>query len=243
MKIRKILSAAIASAVILASSASSVYALEDGEATYCFDTETAMSEWQTYGATEETGFSISHSDTVSKNGRGSILISENVSGEVGQAFGGAYVKASDLGLDNFDGCTVEMSVKLCEGAEDFCDNLSIFSDGTIWVSSDVPALSTEEWTTVTFQLPGNADNDKVGFTIPTFKAYSGGVVYIDDFAVTNADGTVIANRGDYEMKKIASQETVSKGTNIVLTILLVVLIFVVIGGIGYFVSVAIRHFS
>ncbi|MDE7303661.1 MAG: hypothetical protein K2N60_10135 [Oscillospiraceae bacterium] len=242
MKLKKFLAAAVASAVV-AAGAASVSALNDGEATYCFDTNAAMADWQTYGSVTETGTKADQTTSVSKNGNGSLIVSVNVADEVENQFGGFYVEASALGLKSFQGCTVEMSVLLCENAEGFYDNFSLFSDGMIWITAKPETLSTSEWTTVTLELPANADNSRVGFTIPTFTLHKGDILYIDDFSVTDSDGKIIANKGDYAVKAITSAESVSSGTNIVLTILLVVLILVIVGGIGIIVSSAIKRFS
>lgn len=218
MKLKKILSALIASAVIAGTSAVSAFAVEDGQATYCFDKGSSLAEWQTYGSVEETGFKAEISSTNPLNGKGSLLVSENVTESVANNFGGMYVDAATLGLDNFKGCTIEMSVLLCEGAEGYTDSFSLYSDGLIWLEATPEALSTKEWTTITLVLPENADNTKVGFTIPTYSVYTGDILYIDDFTVTSADGTVIANRGDYEMKKITEIKVASKGATIALAI-------------------------
>ncbi|MDE5576508.1 MAG: hypothetical protein K2J11_03885 [Oscillospiraceae bacterium] len=242
MKLKKFLAAAVASAVV-AAGAASVSALNDGEATYCFDTAAAMGDWQTYGSVTETGFKLSQSVAASKNGNGSIVVSETFSDDVENKFGGAYVDASALGLDSFQGCTVEMSIRLCEGAEKFSENLSLFSDGMIWLASTPEALSSSDWTTVTLTIPENATNTRVGFTIPTFTMHSGDVLYIDDFSITEPNGSRISNRGDYYAKEITSAEKVSTGKNIFLTILLVVLILVIVGGIGVIVSSVMKRFS
>lgn len=243
MKLKKLLSAAVASVLTAASAAFAVSALNDGEAAYCFDTNAALTQWQTYGSVEETGFQAVQTTLVSKNGNGSLLVSENVPEEPENRFGGMYIDAATLGLDSFQGCTVEMSVLLCENAEGFYDNLSLFSDGMIWLTSTPVTLSTSEWTTVTLEIPQNATNNRVGFTIPTFLPHKGDIVYIDDFSVTDPDGNIIANKGDYYAKEVTSSEKVSSRTNIILTVLLVVLILVIVGGIGLIVSSAIKRFS
>ncbi|MDE6747410.1 MAG: hypothetical protein K2J72_12375, partial [Oscillospiraceae bacterium] len=107
MKLKKFLAAAIASAVI-AAGAASVSALNDGEATYCFDTNAAMADWQTYGSVTETGTKTDQTTHVSKNGNGSLLVSVNVADEIENKFGGFYVDAATFGLENFKGCTMEM---------------------------------------------------------------------------------------------------------------------------------------
>lgn len=243
MKLKKFFAAFTAAAAILASSSITAFALEDGQATYCFDTADKLSDWQTYGSAAETGFTFKQTDSNSKNGDGCIVVSENVSGEVSDTYGGAFVSAEALGLQNFGGCTISMSVMLSDGAANNIENFSLYSDGMIWLETPVVSVNSTTWTEVTLTVPENAENPRAGFTIPTFGAYSGDIVYIDDFAVTTSDGTVIANVGDYKAKTVSSTETVSSGTNIVLTIVLVVLILAIVGGIGIIVSSVIKRFA
>ena len=207
-------------------------ALEDGEATYCFDTADKLADWQTYGSAAETGFAFKQTAANSKNGDGCIVVSENVTGD-----------AETLGLRNFGSYTISMSVMLCDGAANNIENLSLYSDGMIWLETPVIGINSKEWTEVSLFIPENTENPRVGFTIPTFGEYSGDIVYIDDFAVTASDGTVIANVGDYKEKAVSATETVSNGTNIVLTIVLVVLILAIVGGIGLIVSSVIKRFA
>ena len=243
MKLKKIASVLFASIVAASVSAVAVSAVEDGGATYCFDTDTNITDWLSYGSVEQTGTSLSHTKFESKNGEGCIVVSENITGEISDQYGGYYINAEALGLEDFRGCTVEMSVKLCEGAEEYYDNFGLYSDGLIWISETASNLSEDEWTTVSMVVPSGAENAQLGFTIPTFKAYSGDVLYIDDFTVTNSDGVVIANVGDYKVKPVASEEAVSTGVNILMTVLLVLLILVIIGGIGFIVSSVMRKFT
>lgn len=242
MKLKKILSAVLASAIVAGASAISAFAVNDGEAAYCFDKDTKMAGWTAYGSVEQTGLEITHTEFVSKNGNGSILLSQNFGETPSDEFGGYYVESSSFDLEDFGGCTVEMSLLLAENGEGHYDNLSLFSDGIIWMSQSASGLSTKEWTTVTLVLPEDAENTRIGFTIPTLSPTMCDIVYIDDFSITKADGTLVANTGDYVLKKIHEEDTVSTGTNIVLTIVLVVLILAIVGGIGLIVSSALKRF-
>ena len=242
MKLRKIF-AAIAASAVIASMSATCFAVADGEATYCFDTAAKLTDWQTYGNVEETGFAITQDIRHSNNGEGCIIVSEQNPSELSDGYGGAYIEASVVGLADFNGCTVSMNVMLCDNAAmNYCENLSIYSDGIIWLQSSPEELSSSAWSEVSLDIPADASNTRVGFTSPTFAAYSGDIVYIDDFTVTNADGVIVANVGDYQMKTLSSENTVSGGTNILLTILLVVLILAIVGGIGFIVSSAIKKF-
>ena len=243
MKLKKIFAAITAAAAIMTSLSLTALALEDGQATYCFDTADKLADWQTYGSTTETGFAFKQITSNSKNGEGCIAVSENVTGEVSETYGGAYVSAENFDLSDFSGCTISMSVLLKDGADAYIENFSLYSDGMIWLETPVVDINSKEWTEVTLTVPDNAENPRVGFTIPTFNACSGEILYIDDFAITASDGTVIANVGDYKAKTVSSAETVSTGTNIVLTIVLVVLILAIVGGIGIIVSSVIKRFA
>ena len=243
MKLKRILTSLVAAAAVISTFSLTGFAVNDGEAAYCFDNESKLSDWETYGSTSETNFKITQVTTQSKNGNGCILISENVSDEVSEQFGGAYITADSVGLKNFGGCTISMSVLAYEGAEGACDNLSVFSDGMLWINTMASGLSSSQWTDITLVVPENADNSKVGFTIPTFNTFMGNIVYIDDFTITTADGVVVSNVGDYEQKIVTEESTVSTGVNIALTIVLVVLILAIVGGIGLIVSSAMKRFS
>ncbi len=243
MKIKKIVSAVLASAVAVGMCAANAFAVEDGQATFCFDTDACIEKFLPYGSVEATNAKLSHTVLESKNGNGSVVVSVNIEENIEDAYGGFYVEAASLGLDSFKNCTVEMSVKACEDQEISSDSLVLYSDGIIYLSSEVPELSSKEWTTISLAIPEGADNNKVGFTIPTFQIRSGDMIYIDDFTITQSDGTVIANQGDYEVKAVASEDAASTGQSIGMTILLVVLILAIVGGIGLIVSSALRKFS
>ena len=243
MKLKNIFAEITAAAAFMTSSSLTAMDLEDGQATYCFDTADKLANWQTYGSTSETGFAFKQITSNSKNGEGCIAVSENVTGEVSETYGGAYVSAETFGLSDFGGCTISMSVLLKDGADAYIENFSLYSDGMIWLETPVIGINSKDWTEFTLTVPDNAENPRVGFTIPTFNTCSGEIVYIDDFAITTSDGTVIANVGDYKAKTVSSAETVSTGTNIVLTIVLVVLILAIVGGIGIIVSSVIKRFA
>lgn len=242
MKLRKIFAAVIASAILAGTSAFTAFAVGDGEASYCFDTADKLSDWQTYGSVEETGFSFTQITARSKNGDGCLAVSEDCSGDVSETYGGAYITADTLGLANFGGCTVTMSVMLNDSAALNIENFSLFCDGMIWLETAVEEINSKDWTDVTLVVPDSAENSRIGFSIPTFGIYNGEIVYIDDFTVTRADGTVVSNRGDYKAKSITQVEAVSKGTNIVLIILLVVIILAIVGIIAFIVTKAIKRY-
>lgn len=241
MKLRKILAAAMAAAA-MCTFAVTAFAVSNGEAAYCFDTPDKLSDWQTEGAAEQTGLSLKQITARAKNGDGCMVVSEKFTGDIDETYGGAYITADKLGLGSFAGCTVSMSVMLNENAAANIENFSLYSDGLIWLETPITEVNTKDWTEITLVIPATAENPRVGFTIPTFKEYSGEIAYIDDFTVTRADGTLVANAGDYKMRTVSATETVSKGMNIVLIIVLVVLILAIVGGIVFFISKSVKRF-
>lgn len=244
MKLKKILTSLVAAAAVISTVSMTSLAVYDGEATYCFDNDSKLSEWQTYGSTAKVNFKMTHTTDQASNGNGCIVISESLKESLSdETFGGVYITADSLGIDSFGGCIISMSVLAQQGKENACENLSVFSDGMLWVNSYAPALSSTTWTTVTLAVPEGADNYRAGFTIPTFNMFTGELVYIDDFTVTLPDGKIISNVGDYQPKTINENNTVSTGTNIALIILLVVLVLAIIGAIGFIISNALKRFS
>lgn len=241
MKIKKII-AAFAAAVVMGTSSVTCFAVGDGEAAYCFDTADKISDWETYGSVDQTGFKLKHTTKESKNGDGSLLISEVVSDEISDTYGGAFISAETVGLDDFGGCTISMSVLLTPSAENRVDNFALYSEGIIWVQSSSSELNSKTWTDIVLEIPEGTSNTKVGFTIPTYGIYNGDVLYIDDFSIVDAEGKAVSNMGDYKIKTISIGGTVPGWVNIVLVVVLVLLIGVIIGGIGYLISKSANKF-
>ena len=73
---KKIISALLAAAVISVSGLIPAMAADEAviqNATFCFDNDTSLSMWETYGSVKETGFELSISGTA-ESGRGSLGI-------------------------------------------------------------------------------------------------------------------------------------------------------------------------
>lgn len=235
MKITKIIAAAAASVMALSAVVFSAFAAD--EATFCFDNDTSLSMFQSYGSTAETGFTASIDEQTKVNGHGSLKLSENVTESIADdsRFGGLYFDSTSIGLDSFAGCTVSMKVLFDKDAAKLAQSFTVFSDGIVWMNTDLSNENAGKWADVAIAIPGNADNTRLGFSIPIFESYNGTVAYIDDLTVTTADGTVIANIGDQQE---ASQITVSisKGPRIILIILVCVILVGVVACVGFVIS-------
>lgn len=224
---KKIISAFLAAAVISASACFSAFAEGFEDSTFCFDNNTALSMWETYGSVNQTGLKLSISEDTREDGRGSLCISESIKNDVPEESraGGAFISAKSLGLDSFKGCTVQMSVMFDSQAAAASDGITVFSDGVVWISAKVSSETAGRWTKVSLTVPDNADNSKIGFTIPVYSAYEGNAAYIDNVIIYKPDGTKISNVGDWQ-EAPAAIVPVSLGGKITLIVALVVLIAV-----------------
>lgn len=235
MKITKIIAAAAACAMALSAVAFSAFA--DDEATFCFDSDSSLSTLQGYGSTEETGFTASIDEQTKVSGNGSLKLSENVTESIADdnRFGGLYFESSSVGLDSFAGCTISMKVFLDKDAAKLMQSFTIFSDGIVWMSSDLGNENAGKWADIAITIPGNADNTRFGFSIPVFESYSGTVAYIDDLTVTKSDGTAVANIGDYQ-EASQVEVSISKGPRIILIVLVCILLVGVVACVGFVIS-------
>ena len=241
MKIRKILSAIIAAAVMTAVPLSANAA--EGDATFCFDNNNAFSNWQTYGAIEQTGFEYDISKSVKESGNGSMELSVNVKEAIPEEekFGGMYISAESLGLESFKGCTMQASVYFNPDAADVTDKFTMYSDGVIWLTSEVSDESTG-WTMISLSIPDTAANMGMGFEIPVYSTYNGTVCYIDNVIVYDGLGNAIANMGDAEVDSGNIEVSIGTAGRILLIILLAVLVIGIIAGIGFVVSKLLKKF-
>lgn len=243
---KKIISAFLAAVTAAALSSVPVFAEESAQnATYCFDNNSAITTWESYGSTDLTGLELSITKDTKESGDGALCISENITSDIpeDQQFGGVYFTAESLGLEDFKGCTVQMSVLFDENAADAVSDFTVFSDGVVWITSGISDENSGRWSKVSLTVPENASNTKIGFTIPVYSQYSGAVAYVDNVVVYKADGTAIENQGDYSLTSDGITVSIGTGGRIGLVIVLVILIFAIIGGIGFVVSTCLKRFT
>ena len=215
------------------------------KATLCFDNDTALPMFVKYGTANDAGLGLSISSKTKESGNGALCISEDITSDMNpDDNGGVYITAESLGLENFKGCTIQMSVYFDRAATNYVDNFTIFSDGFVWVDAVISANTAGRWSKISLTVPENADNSKIGFTLPVHTVYTGNVAYVDNIEVYNADGTMVANIGDYDETSIMEQlNNISTSEMIILLVVLVVLIVVTIVGIGFVVSTILKRFS
>lgn len=241
MKIKRILSALMASFVMTTMTATVNAAAED--ATFCFDDNSTVSMWQTYGSIEQTGFKCDIAADIKETGDGSLRIYQNVTADIpeNEQAGGMFITPDAVGLESFNGCTMQASVYFNPDAAEAADKFTLYSDGMIWLSSEVTDES-EGWSMVSLTVPENAANLSFGFCIPTYNKYEGYVCYVDNVVIYDSQGNAIANLGD--SKETTANIEVSIGTvgRVLLVILLAVLVVGIVAGIGFVVTQLLKKF-
>ncbi|MBQ8826847.1 MAG: hypothetical protein IJ007_07130 [Oscillospiraceae bacterium] len=241
MKIKKFISAVIASAVMAAVPLCANAA--EGDATFCFDNSNAVSAWQTYGSIEQTGFTYNVVSDVKESGNGSLEMNVSISKDIpeDERYGGIYLTAESLGLESFKGCTMQASVYFNPEAADATDKFTIYSDGIVWLTSEVSDENTG-WTMVSLTVPDTAANTGMGFEIPVFSTYDGTVCYVDNVIIYDGLGNAIANMGDSELSSANVEVSIGTAGRILLIILLAVLVVGIVAGIGFVVSKLLKKF-
>lgn len=214
------------------------------DATFCFDSNSSLTLLENYGSVQETGLALSINNDNKEDGDGSLCIYENITEDIpdDKQFGGVYVSANALGLEDFRGCTVQMSVLFDENAKDVADKFTVYSDGIVWITAEISAETAGRWSKVSLTVPENASNDKIGFAIPVYGQYTGNVAYVDNIIVYKPDGTVVENVGDYQLTATGLKTPVSLGGRIAMIVGGIVLIVGALGGVGYVVTKLMRKF-
>jgi hypothetical protein len=217
--------------------AGGVSVFAEGEATFNFNNDSAMSLWSFFGPTDAIGAVAEITRDESEAGIGSLLISASVPEPV-SGISGMSVKAEDLGLENFAGCVVEASVMFAKGAEAYAGDFYVFTDGELFIRSGVQG-AVGRWTTATVTVPENAYNASAGFGFPAFDKYEGRVMYVGHFTVTDKDGNMVANMGD--------RQDTADGERFEMSVLSIILFFllllVVIAGIVFGIYWAVKTYK
>lgn len=201
-RIRKVLCAALMSVICFALLSVSVAA--DQTATFAFDNDTGIALWRTENEAliKETGFRGTVSKTKPQDGAGSLAVYENLTGTVDRdemGNGTMFVTAAAVGLQNFAGCTITAQIYPTKAAMLSKPEITFFTDGMLYLPSSTAEWTADKWNTVAMTVPDNCDNTRLGFFIPLYTTYIGDVFYIDNITITQSDGTVVPNVGDYQV--------------------------------------------
>jgi len=246
---KKILSLVITAGLVFsgyaALSASAASDIPADAATYCFDNGSRLSDWELFGNHSGAGVRLEINTGKKESGNGSLAIWQTLRNPItDNTSGGVQITADKLGLEDFAGCSMQISYHYGENP-DVIDNFGLFSNGIVWISADAPAPSGKpRWLTATLTVPDNARNTIFGFTIPTFTPYNGVTMYIDNVIIFDKDGNAIANLGDYQRETNAPGITgAAWWVNILLIILMLTLVAVIVAAIGYAVKLHAKRYK
>lgn len=244
---KKIISIFLAAAAML-SMTSTALAADETEArtaaapkdaaTLTFDTDVCMSYIHSFGSASDTNLEYALEDAGAVSGR-CLRLSESFTQDINNQYGGIYFQSSDFGVESFAGYTMTVKAKVTPAAAKMTQNLVLFSDGVNWVSQNFSTDSSGSWVTASVSVPAESENDKLGISIPITSAFTGDVVFLDDISITDNYGKAIANIGDVDTSLAEAPNTV---TSVLTTILFIVLLLAVIGGIVLIVMKMIRRY-
>lgn len=244
---KKILSLFLAAAAVLSMTAGALAADETeartaaapkDAATFTFDTDACMSYIHSFGSASDTNLQYNLEDKAAVSGR-CLRLSEEFTQDISNQYGGIYFLASDLGLEDFSGYTMTVKVKVTAASAKATPNMVLFSDGVSWVSNNFSTDNAGNWITATVSVPADSANDKLGISIPITSAFKGDVVFLDDITITDNYGKAVPNVGDVDTSLAEAPNTF---TSVITTILFVLLIIAVIGGIVLVVLKMIRRY-
>ncbi len=207
-------------------------------ATFSFDTDASMKYLHTFGHASDTGLTYELSDAGAVSGR-CIKISESFTSPVSNQYGGIYIDAADLGLENFSGYTMKISLKVSDEAAKKTEVILAFSDGEQWLTENVLTSNAGKWQEAKITVPVNVVNTKLGISIPITDSFTGDVVYIDNIILTDNYGKAVANVGDIDTSLAEAPNT---AMSVLTTILFILLIIVVILGVGFVAMKFFRRF-
>lgn len=228
------------SSTVLADEAPTGEAAEKKEAaTFTFDTDACYSYIHTFGNASDTNLTYSLSDSGAVSGR-CLKLEEDFASDIGNQYGGIYFLASDFGIDSFAGYTMTVNLKTNSKVSKATDSLLVFTDGAQWVSTGVSTTGdTGKWVKASVSVPMDKANSKLGISIPITEAFSGEVMYLDEIVITDSYGNQVANIGDLDTSLAEAPGTFS---SVMTTIVFILLILVVVGGVAFIVLKVTRRY-
>jgi hypothetical protein len=234
--IKKLISGITAVLVAAGVTASAAFAAEDS--VFSFDNAAGLSAWATEGdkAVKDTGFAFKIDTEEKYDGAGSLAFSEDMTREAESIGGGAYFLSSSVGLNSLAGCTVTAMVYPVGQAVDFGAEITMYSDGEVYIPVTVSSVKANSWNTIQLKVPANCNNTKIGFNIPLNRIYNGVVFYLDDVKIQQANGSYLPNIGDYEEPADEIFSTLSPVQRILMMVGFGILAIAIVIGIIVFVS-------
>ena len=236
---KKILSVLIAAAAAFTMS-TAVYAENDssGAATITFDTEKSLEYIHTFGNAADAGLTMELTEKNALSGK-ALKLSESFKGTLSNRYGGFYLEASDFGLDDFSGYTFNIYINASDKAAKAVTQFEVFTDGAGWQSVNFLTTNPGSYRTASITVPANSQNTKIGISFPITEAFEGDLGMFDDITLIDNYGNTIANVGDIDNSLYQGP---SGFVTVITTILFILVVVAVIGGVAYFVVKTLRKY-
>lgn len=239
---KKFLSVLIAAAAAFTMS-TAVYAEPEktdnpGEATITFDTEKSLKYIHTFGNATDAGLTMELTEKGALSGK-ALKLSESFKGTLSNRYGGFYLEASDFGLESFGGYTMNIYINASTKASKATDQFELFTDGTGWQSVNFLTNSAGSYRAASITIPANSKNTKVGVSFPITQEFDGELGMFDDITIVDNYGKTIANVGDIDTSLYQGP---GGFVTVITTILFILVILAVIGGVAYFVVKTLRKY-
>lgn len=202
-----------------------------GEATITFDTEKSLDYIHTFGNATDAGLSLELTDKGALSGK-ALKLSESFKGNLSNRYGGIYLDAADFGLDSFAGYTFNIYINASSKASKATSQFEMFSDGSEWQTVNFLTDSAGSYRVASISIPADSNNTKVGISFPIIQDFEGDLGIFDDITIVDNYGKIIANVGDIDNSLYQGP---SGFVYVITTILFILVIIAVIGGVVYFI--------
>ncbi|MGN0636937.1 MAG: hypothetical protein ACI4J0_01080 [Huintestinicola sp.] len=209
-----------------------------GETTITFDTEKSLEYIHSFGNAADAGLTMELTDKGALSGK-ALKLSESFKGSLSNRYGGFYLDAADFGLENFGGYTFNIYINVSDKAAKATGQFEIFSDGAGWQSANFLTNSAGSYRVASISIPADSENTKVGVSFPIIQDFDGELGMFDDITIVDNYGKTIANVGDIDNSLYQGP---SGFVSVITTILFILVILAVIGGVAYFIVKTMRKY-
>lgn len=209
-----------------------------GEATITFDTDKSLEYIHTFGNAVDAGLTMELTEKGALSGK-ALKLGESFKGNISNRYGGFYLDAADFGLDSFAGYTFNIYINASSKASKAVNQFEIFTDGAEWKSVNFLTSNAGSYRVASITIPANSQNTKVGVSFPIIQEFDGELGMFDDITVVDNYGMTIANVGDIDTSLYQGP---SGFVSVITTLLFILVLLVVIGGVAYFIVKTMRKY-
>ncbi|MGN1107552.1 MAG: hypothetical protein ACI4RH_12960 [Huintestinicola sp.] len=202
-----------------------------GEATITFDTNKSLEYIHTFGNASDSGLTMELTEKDALSGK-ALKLSESFKGNLSNRYGGFYLDAADFDLESFAGYTFNIYINASSKAAKATNQFEVFADGSEWQTVNFLTNNSGSYRVASITVPANSQNTKVGVSFPIIQDFEGELGMFDDITIVDNYGKTIANVGDIDNSLYQGP---SGFVSVITTILFILVIVAVIGGVAFFI--------